>query len=244
MPRVLVGEMMDAPDVPRDELARSLGYIRFVNARLGGARALLSHLKRWSRSWPKAGDGFVTMIDVATGSADIPVAARRWALGAGYDLRITGVDIHEATLSEAGAYVARQPADVRRGIGIERGDALRLAERFSDGAFDYAHAGLFLHHLQDIEAMTALRIMDRLASRAVIWNDLVRSPLCVLMARAAVIGQPLIVRHDAVASVRAGFTRSEALAMAGRVGLPRARWRREPLLHRFTLTSEKPGAHG
>jgi hypothetical protein len=59
--------------------------------------------------------------------------------------------------------------------------------------------------------------------------------------RALLVGQPEIVRHDAVVSVRAGFTRREAMDLARRVGIGYARYS-TVLLHRFTLAGEKPGA--
>src|SRR6185369_6131668 len=99
MQRTLTSELMDDPDVPRQELGRALWYIRAVNRRLGGVKALLSHLKAWSVRWPK--DVPITLLDVATGSADLPLAAWRWAKGAGFDLRVTAIDKHGETLEFA-----------------------------------------------------------------------------------------------------------------------------------------------
>jgi hypothetical protein len=62
-------------------------------------------------------------------------------------------------------------------------DALQIMDRFEAGTFDYAHAGMFLHHLDDLEVMTALRIMHRLAGRGLIWNDLVRGTVELLLVR-------------------------------------------------------------
>lgn len=235
MARRLTPELMDAPDVPRDELANALSYLRWVNRRLGGASALISHLQRWSKHWPK--DRPITLLDVATGSADIPLAAVAWARSRGFDLRVTGVDNHEATLELAREHVAHEPA-----ITIEHVDALRLRDRFTSGSFDYVHAALFLHHLSDIRALTALAAMGRLARAGVVWSDLVRSRLHRAAVQIACIGQPHIVRHDARVSFEAGFTRNEALDMARRCELPHARYHHFPLWYRFTLTSEMPGA--
>ncbi|MEC9373740.1 MAG: methyltransferase, partial [Planctomycetota bacterium] len=97
--RRLTPELMDDPGVDRAALAESLEYIRWVNRRMGGHAALLRHLKRWSARWPR--DRAVTLLDMATGSADAAVAARRWGLDAGFDLRVTGIDLHETTLELA-----------------------------------------------------------------------------------------------------------------------------------------------
>lgn len=242
MPRVRTPERMDEPGVARDDLDAALGFIRFVNRRLGGARALLSCLRRWSAGWPKGEP--ITLLDIATGSADIPVAARAWALSRGHDLRITAIDSHDTTLELARRHLDAQPAEIREGIVLEKHDALRLTDRFAPGSFDYTHAGMFLHHLDDLDAMTALRIMDRLARRGVVWNDLVRSPFARLGVRVLTIGAPSIVRHDARVSVEAGFTRDEAMEMARRVGLASPRCRVMFFSQRFVVSAERPGAWG
>jgi hypothetical protein len=78
--------MMDDPGAERGELSDALQFLRTVNRRCGGASSLLAHLGRWSGRWPRAGEGVVTMLDIGTGSADIPVAARSWAARRGFDL--------------------------------------------------------------------------------------------------------------------------------------------------------------
>lgn len=232
MRRRLTPERMDDPAIPRDELAESLRFIRIVNRRLGGVRAVLHHLNRWSRRWPR--DRPVTFLDIGTGSADIPLAARRWATARGFDLRITAVDLHPTTLELAREHIAGVD-----GIELRRADALTLADQFPPESFDYVHAGMFLHHLPDIEVMTALRIMDRLARAGIIWNDLIRSRLGVAAIRLLSLGAPPGVRHDARVSVEAGFTPRDVRDFARRLDLHYTRVRWNLFTHRFTLAGEK-----
>jgi hypothetical protein len=202
-----------------------------VNRRLGGTRAVLSQFARWSAGWSAQGE--VRILDVGTGSADIPLAIVEWARARGLRVRVTGIDANPATLELARQHVADRPE-----IELYCADALGLVERFGPAAFDYAHAGMFLHHLDDVQVLTALRIMDRLTTRGLIWNDLVRGPVEAIGVRLLALGQPAMVRHDAVVSVAAGFTRREALDLARRVGLVNVRYRRH-LFGRFTLVSSK-----
>lgn len=235
MPRTLTPELMDDPAAPRGELDTALRFIRGVNARLGGSAALVNHLRRWSARWPK--DRPVTLLDIGTGSADIPLVAVRWARNAGFDLRVTAVDRHETTLDLARAHVADEPA-----IELVRADALSLTDRYEPRSFDYTHAGMFLHHLPDVEVLTALRIMDRLARAGIIWNDLVRSRIASVAIRLLTTGQPEMVKHDARVSVRAGFTPAEVRDTARRLDLTYCRARWGLFTQRFTLAGEKPGA--
>lgn len=239
MRRRLVGELMDDPGVPRDQLDHALRYIRQINQKMGGVDALLGHLRAWSARWDRAKP--VTMLDIGTGSADLPLAVFRWARGAGFDVRITGVDLHETTLE-----LAREQVDLEPGasaaITLARADALRLGEMFGPGAFDYVHAGLFLHHLTDSDAVDVLRSMHRLALRGIVWNDLVRSRIGHAVITLMTLGRPRIIAHDARASVAAGFTRSEAESMAARAGIEYAAYRWNIFTHRFTIAGEKPTA--
>lgn len=235
MRRTLTPEYMDDPGASREELSQALRYIRFVNAHLGGAGALISHLARWSTRWPK--DRPITLLDIGTGAADIPIAARAWARQRGFDLQITAVDLHETTLS-----LAREHVGDDSGIRLVRADALKLMEHFDPASFDYVHAGMFLHHLPEIEVLTVLRIMDRLARAGIVWNDLVRSRLSRLAVQLLTLGQPPMVQHDARVSVMAGFTPREAQEYAQRLDLTYCRVRWSVWTQRFTLAGEKPGA--
>lgn len=240
MPRVRTPELMDAPDASRAELDGALRFIRAINRRLGGISALLSSLSSWSQNWPK--DRPITLLDVGTGSADIPVAARKWAISRGYDLRILGVDSHFTTLDLAREYVASQPPEIREGVRLRQENALCLTESIDPGSYDYAHAGMFLHHLSDIEVMTVLAMMDRIATRGLVWNDLSRSPFARFGVRVLTVGAVPMVKHDAKVSVEAGFTKEEAVDIAKRVGLDYCRYRSMFLAQRFVVAGEKKGA--
>jgi hypothetical protein len=230
--RRLIAEHMDDPAAQRDDLDRSLRFIRMVNARLGGAAAALRWLRCWSAAWDPGET--IRIIDLGTGSADIPLAIVRWAERAGRRVHITAIDRHPTTLALAREHIGDCSA-----ITLLQTDALRLADQSRPGEFHIAHAGMFLHHLPDIEVVTALRIMDRLAARGVIWNDLVRGGLERLFIRLATVGASRLLRHDAVASVDNGFTRAEALDLAARAGWGKTSYRRH-VFGRFTLVSAKP----
>jgi hypothetical protein len=229
--RRLSREHMDDPDVGRDDQAQALRFIRMVNRRLGGSSTVITELEKWSINWKP--NQVINILDIGTGSADIPVAIANWAAANNHRVHITAVDLHPVTLELAREYIG-----MRENIELVQADALRLMERFQAGQFDYVHAGMFLHHLNDVEVMTVLRIMDRLASRALIWNDLVRSWIGKLGVRVLTLAAPPLVKHDAIVSIDAGYTRREALDLAHRAGLVKVHYRQH-LAARFTLTAVK-----
>ncbi len=238
--RRFVSEHMDDPSIPRDELDQALRFIRIVNRRLGGTAAAMRWMRRLVRTWPR--DRTLRIVDLGTGSADIPLAVARWAHAEGRAVRIVAVDNHRTTLDLADEHLARQlgnASPLRASIELVEGDARTITDTLVPGDFDVAHAGMFLHHLPDIEILTVMRVMQRLAPTMQIVNDLVRDRLSQFVVRALTLGVPPKVRHDAVVSVDKGFTRGEMLDMAARVGLVSPRWHRH-LWGRFTLVSGAP----
>lgn len=235
--RRLSPEHMDEPDAKREDLDVALKFLRKANARLGGSNAALRQFQAWSKQWQR-GPAPIRILDIGTGSADIPLAIARWARAIGHQVHITAVDRHPVTCDLAREHLRDHGGDVTGDIDVVQHDALRLTDTFATGSFDYAHTGLFLHHLHDVDVLTVLTIMDRLTTRGAIWNDLVRVAWPRLMMWPILIGAPAIVRHDAIVSVQAGFTRAEAFDLARRAGWIRPDWRRH-LVHRFTLAATK-----
>ena len=226
-------EWMDDPAADPGDLRRSLAYIRRVNALLGYTRATLSHLKRFSRTWRRGET--IRILDVATGSADIPRSVLRWSHRAALDVRIVALDLHQTTLCLARDAECNR-ADPPERLRFVRGDALQLP--FADNSFDYAMTAMFLHHLDDDSAVAAMREMGRVARRGVIVADLLRHRRAYAWITLLTIGASPMVRHDARASVAQAFTRAEVLRLRDRAGIGFARYFRH-FGHRFVLAGER-----
>ena len=219
---------MDQPGADPAMLARSLRFIRTINAALGYTRSTLRHLARFSRGW-KRGET-IRVIDFATGSADVPRAVLRWADARGFDVRVIGVDLHAETARTARAS-SRDPR-----LGVVRADVLDLP--FDDGSFDYALTSMFLHHLGDDDVVRVLNSMSRVARRGIIAADLIRNRRAYAWITLFTLLANPMLRHDARVSVRQGFTRGEILALRDRAGIGFADfyWH---FGHRLVLAGEK-----
>lgn len=215
--RAAGAEQMDAPDVDPAQLERSLNDLRSVNRWLGGTRVLLRHLAPMLR---RHGAAVATILDVATGSADIPLEIARWALRRGVRVRITATDLHPATLAAA----RRNTAECEE-IRVEAADALDLPYR--DGAFDFVICSTALHHFDArADALQVLREMHRVALRGVVVNDLARSRAALLGARLLAVTawrHHPITAHDGPLSVRRAYTPAELRDLARDAGLAGAR---------------------
>jgi ubiquinone/menaquinone biosynthesis C-methylase UbiE len=223
---------MDAPDADPALVRRSLRFLRRVNRLLGYTRSTLHHLERFSRGW--RADEPIRILDVATGSADLPRAIVRWADRQDFrDVRVVGVDLHVTTTAAAVAGLAHEP-DPR--IRMVRGNALELP--FADGSFDYATTSLFLHHLDDDDVVRALAELSRVARRGIIAGDLIRRKRAYLWIKLFTLFANRIVRNDGPASVAQAFTPEEILSLRDRAGATFAQYV-EHAGHRFVLAGEK-----
>jgi ubiquinone/menaquinone biosynthesis C-methylase UbiE len=223
-------EWMDDPAIDPLTLRSSLQFLRRTNSILGYARRTLWHLKRFSRNW-RPGQRIV-IADVATGSADIPLAVIRWGRSAGFDVRVVAIDLHAATMD-----FARQWSDEPQHLQFVRGDARRLP--LADGGVDYAMCSLFLHHLSDEDAIAAIAELNRVARRGIVLADLIRNRRMYFWIRLATLASTPIIRHDAVASIRQCFSPAEAQALARHAGVDYAHYHTH-FGHRFVLAGEKP----
>jgi SAM-dependent methyltransferase len=217
LPRAAGAERMDEPGQDPAELGRSLADLRGVNRWLGGYRVVLHHLGRLVARHPRPA---YRVLDVATGSADIPLKVSAWARRKGIRMQITATDLHATTLAYARRQAAADP-DVR----VEPADALQLP--YADGAFDFALCSTALHHFDARDQLLrVLGELDRVAGIGGIINDLRRS-------RPALVGANLlaatfwrthpVTRHDGPLSVRRAFTPAELDDLARGAGLPGAR---------------------
>lgn len=236
MPReVQLTELMDDPRVDPAALAVSLRFIRGVNRYLGGTRAILTHLKRWSQHW--AAEEPITILDIATGSADIPLAITRWAARTGHNLSVLALDLHPTTLALARDWVAAQSPRTPQPIRFLRGDALALP--LADRSVDYAISSMFFHHLTDEQALAALKEMLRVARRGIIVNDLLRTRFARFGIALLTLRADPIDKHDARVSVCKAWTRPEVEAWPERVAAPWLHYHYHAPA-RFTLAGERP----
>ena len=221
-------EWMDAPDADPAELARSLRFIRRINALFGYTRQTISHLEEFSKRWHKGER--ITIADFATGSGDVPAAILRWAKGRGFDVRVVGIDLHPGTARVAKA----QARDERLSVVC----ASAMAAPFETGSFDYALTSMFLHHLDEADAVRVLAEMGRVARRGIVASDLLRDARAYAWISLFTLAAGPMVRHDARVSVAQAFCEEEVLGIAQRAGMGFARFHRH-FGHRFVLAGER-----
>ena len=226
--RSLEREYMDDHEPPQPVVHEVYRFLEGINRWLGGHRATLERFRQFSRGW-KPGQR-IEVLEVAAGGGDFARALVRWGRTRGFDIHVTALDISPSALR-----TGRREAGVR----LVCGDVHHVP--LKPGGVDYVTAALFFHHLTEAEVVSALRTFDRLATRGIVVNDLIRR--WRLFAWSWLLTRPFnaVLRQDGPLSVRRAFLPRELEALARSAGLP---WLtvREHLGHRMTLAGERARA--
>jgi ubiquinone/menaquinone biosynthesis C-methylase UbiE len=209
--RIYEEELLDAGEGTDDDVAENLSDLRRINRLLGGTSVVLKAL---AGSVSNKKIKRISLLDVGTGSADIPAAVVDWCRSRGVEAVVAALDISERNIR-----VARTRLGVSDHLSLLRADAVSLP--FSDNSIDFVTASLFLHHFRDDDVVRLLAEFARVARRAVIVNDLMRNlvPYYFIKLSGPLIARSWLTRNDGPVSVLRGFTRDELTSLAGRAGL-------------------------
>lgn len=210
LPRADETELIDHAEPDPTVLAENLADLRRVNRRLGGIQLMNRALEHWLAGLSVGTP--VQVLDLATGSADLPEAMLAWASKRGLRMRVVATDVSERIL-----HLARPQAS--SAVEFAVADACCLP--FASQSFDLVTCSLVLHHLNPDAAVAMLREMSRVTRRGIVVNDLTRSRLgywCAEFLCRQLSTNPL-TRHDGPLSVRRAYTRGEIADLLARAGL-------------------------
>ena len=226
-------ELMDGP-LDGQVLRGNLRDLMRVNRYLGGVR-LSTHAVEKLVSGSVA-HGSVSLLDVGTGAADIPIALIDRLAAKGTTVTVHAIDARDEMI----AFAAGMAGD-RAGLTL---DVTTVGERlpFADRSFDIVHCSLVLHHLEAAESTRFLGEAARVSRLGVIVNDLDRASRFWLGAwlLGHLLTRNRYTRHDGPLSVRRAYRPAEVEAMAAASGLE-CRVRLGGLLgHRYALVFARP----
>ena len=223
-------ELLDGPLDDPAALTGNLRDLRRINDRLGGVSLSAPAIEALAAHRDE-----MTLLDVGTGGADIPLALIGLASAAGRRLTVVGIDSRPEVL--AAAVLAWPAVATTEGLELHVGDGRRLP--YPDRSFDVVHASLVVHHLGTEEAAGLLREMARVSRLGVVVNDLERSWRGWIGAW--LLGHFLTrnryTRHDAPLSVRRAYRAGEVAAMLRDAGLTPVRTLRGAWGQRYAIAA-------
>ena len=224
-------ELMDAPSLAPAQRASALRALARVNALSGVAQRIWAEILELHNA---GAPSTLRVLDIACGGGDVIVSLARRAARSGLDLEVHGCDVSPPALE-----VARKNAEL---AGIQAQffelDALRAEIPHH---FDIVCCSLFLHHLDEHDAVALLRAMAEAARSTVLVQDLRRTAAGYLLALGVLrmISRSRVAHVDGPRSVEGAFSLEEARELARRARLDGARveayWPQ-----RFRLTWRRP----
>lgn len=198
---------MDRPQPVSAELERDLRNLRQLNRFFGSHRLIMRFLRRWLKPGAR-----MRILDLATGSGDIPRLIVDYARKIGATVRIDAVDRQSATLE-----IARKLSTNYPEISFVEADILewKAAE-----PYDITLCTLALHHFADEDAVRLLQRCRELSGKFILVSDLRRGFLAgvgVYLLTALIFREPM-TRYDARLSAERAFSFHEFHSLAERAG--------------------------
>jgi ubiquinone/menaquinone biosynthesis C-methylase UbiE len=219
-------ELLEAETLDPDDVRANLRELAMLNRLPGGAGASFAAIRHLTDT-----ADMVTVVDVGTGGGDLPKTFVRRARDVGATWRITAIESHAEVLE-----IARRRLRNEAAVTVLEGDALALP--LPNASVDVAHSSLLLHHLDDADAVSALREMARVSRRGVVVNDLVRGllPYLVTWTTTMALARNRYTRNDGPVSARRAYTLAELDRLLADAGL-RVAWRSSTRLPRVATAA-------
>ena len=198
---------MDLPQPVSAELERDLENLRQLN-RYFGSYAVIRH---FARRWIRPGDN-LRLVDLATGSGDIPRLLADHARKVGARVQIEALDQQGATIE-----IARRLSFAYPEISFVQADIL---EWNPVEPCDIVFNSLALHHFSEAGAVRLLRRCRELSRQFVLVSDLRRGLLAtigVYLLTALIFREPM-TREDGRTSAARAFSFAELEDLARQAG--------------------------
>ena len=199
--RNLQPELMDDPNLPRDDHELALRGLARLNRCSGVASAMYRRIRRLAMT---RDDRKLHLLDVASGSGDVPLRWAAWAKREGWHLQLTLLDLRSVAVEE----------QQRRAHAADL-NVLSLQHDCLDtplpSGFDVVTCSLFMHHLENHQASQLLQGMQTASDGTVLVCDLERSylNLALVMAASRLLSRSKVVHTDATLSIQGAFTMPE-----------------------------------
>ena len=224
-------EYIDDPEASATDVCDAMSDVARSNKTFGGFAAVLAQIIQLTRN--VGADVPLMIIDIGTGSGDIPSAIVDWANRTGRICSVVAVDYLPQMLQLASGNVPESNK-----IALVQANASALP--FQDKAFDIAVCALTFHHLSEDVCAAALKEMNRVTRMGFVVTDLRRDQISAHLVR---LGLTLtrahaMTLHDSAASVRRSFSPRELEKLISCAGTFSTRIGSH-LYYRLTVTQDK-----
>ncbi len=192
-------EFLDQPDCDPLLATESYRFMEGINGYWGGIRVVRSFIAAELRQ--RCDIAPLRILDIGSGSCDIPLAMSQWARARSIPLHFTCLE-----MADPAAQIARRKLAQANDPFVH----LLQEDAFTHEPaepYDCAVASMCFHHFSNDQILQLLERLRGFVTHRVLINDLRRSPWASLGAGLLLFGTGAMsgVRHDALLSIRRGF---------------------------------------
>ena len=190
-------ELLDADNIPVEDLYQNLRELDVINALLGGYKMTYSALSKILKK-----DKEYTIVDIGSGGGDTLKRIYKWNQSKKYNLKLCGIDLKQTCIDYA--------------VGINSNPEIKfICDDYKNiykhlPKVDIIHACLFCHHLTDKEIIGLIQFAQANKSTLII-NDLERNAFAHYSIKYLThfLSKSYLVKNDAPLSVLRGFKTKE-----------------------------------
>ncbi|WP_317899795.1 methyltransferase domain-containing protein [Aurantibacillus circumpalustris] len=190
-------ELLDADNIPENDLFQNLKELDTINSLLGGYKITFSALKK-NLSKNKQ----YTIVDIGSGGGDTLKHIYKWSSENNYQVKLFGVDLKQTCIDYS---IKNKPNNQINFICDDYRNVYKHTNQV-----DIIHASLFCHHLSNDQIIELIKFANANKSVLVI-NDLERNPLAYYSIKflTKLFSKSHLVKNDAPLSVLRGFKKNE-----------------------------------
>lgn len=194
-------ELLDADDIPFDDIKQNMRELNTVNTLLGGHQITLAGIKAVGTVQPS--DRFNSICEIGCGGGDNLNAINSYCKKNNINANFIGIDIKKECIE----YAKQQYPSLNANWIINDYAIVDLKENKPDIIF----SSLFCHHFTEPELINMLSWMKANSKKGFFINDLQRHPLAYYSIKllTSVFSRSYLVKNDAPLSVARGFKRNE-----------------------------------
>lgn len=194
-------ELLDADDIPFDDIKKNMQELNTVNSLLGGHKITIAGIK--SIGTPQTSAPVLSICEIGCGGGDNLDAINNWCRKNKVDANFTGIDIKKECID-----FAKQQYPALNATFITN-DYAKVD--LSANKPDIIFSSLFCHHFTEAELVKMIRWMKANSRKGFFINDLQRHPLAYYSIKllTSIFSRSYLVKNDAPLSVARGFKRKE-----------------------------------
>jgi 2-polyprenyl-3-methyl-5-hydroxy-6-metoxy-1,4-benzoquinol methylase len=194
-------ELLDAGDIPFEDIRQNMKELDMVNTLLGGHAITLTGIRQFSKSIPSSGT--LSVCEIGSGGGDNLNAISKWGMKKNIRMDFTGIDIKK----ECTQYARQQYPS----LNCKWVTSDYASVGFENRKPDIVFSSLFCHHFNEEELVEMIHWMKQNSRLGFFFNDLQRHPLAYHLIKwiTRIFSRSYLVKNDAPLSVARAFTKKE-----------------------------------